>query len=445
MPGPSTLFTKFGRAFHALLHGITALLRRLHFLRAPHPRAASWAFFVRVTMRGPQELRPALGLDEAAFRGVAGFSHSDSRAYYLYAVLDEIGKTSVALQRWSEFLDSPDKADPGENLTRMILESVLDEQDARRRRLLELLVDLICFRTTNEQEYYRHYMLLQDARRTLSAHIDYRRFYGIDNQRLRAQAQPTLQWISQLEAGPVNVALCWYRDQRARPQAQPEPGRMLSSVRSRLQIALAQATEHEKIALGLSYAAYSAASAGVHFDPSRLRYADWLEQAGRSMTVIGILALNCLVGVQKLLGITPLGVSNKVREILEGEEIVRMSEALVGRRAEAGDFVLAYGDRLAEVSQVKKNQFGYESYCVYFLEPNPPSGIYEDWLPPHQVTRLKKLDQLMIAVREELIANSVPAGQLNAATLREPIRGAMVDVWNAGLRDHVLSEGRQRS
>ncbi len=88
-----------------------------------------------------------------------------SRDYFVYAALDEVQKAAIALLQWTEVLegdhDDPSSDDPE---GRVILASVRDDQRLRIRKLVELLVDAICFSESNEPPYYRHYLLLRDLR-----------------------------------------------------------------------------------------------------------------------------------------------------------------------------------------------------------------------------------------------------------------------------------------
>src|SRR5687767_9351554 len=107
-------------------------------------------------------LQKRLAVDETGYLRVVGHAHADARAYYLYGVLDEVMKTSVAGIRWQEFIDEPadvsekkkgESADAA-HVGRLVEESVVDEQEMWVRKLTELLVDVVLFGTTNEQEFY---------------------------------------------------------------------------------------------------------------------------------------------------------------------------------------------------------------------------------------------------------------------------------------------------
>ncbi|MEP7012019.1 MAG: hypothetical protein ABJC13_16965 [Acidobacteriota bacterium] len=438
--------TFFKRLFADYLRKVINLLTRLRKRLSYHPLSDSWDFFSSATTRGPYDLRQFLGLNEPDYRFSVGFSQENARSYFLYAALDEVSKTSVTIGRWAEFLDAPEDDDPRDSfghVKRVVLESVLDEQDFRRRRLLEVLIDLLCFRTTNEQGYYRDLMQLQDLQDTISVKEDFREFYGFNNEVLRSQIDEKSLQIHQTE-DTIELRRCWYRKDTKRLGGNPKPGGLLTSIRQRLKIALAQADAHEKLVLGLSYQAYSRASSGVHFQTSRSRPSNWLEQAGRGVSEIGNLALACLVSVQRLLGISPDGLNKDIRNVLEGKEVRQIFSSAVSSPAKIGDFVLIHNRYLAEVVEKCANPFGYESFQVRFLDEDPPWGIVEDWLPPQEVRRLYALDNLISATRSDLEKNGVSPDSLSAELLSSLVKQAMIEIWKSGLRDAVVKGGARQ-
>src|SRR5690606_19545214 len=121
--------------------------------------------FITFPLRAAHSLRTSLKLDELNYKNIIGFGQNDPRAYFIYACLDEITKFSTACIRWNEFLtgdeDILDKSDPEATkvIYRATIESVADEQQMWARKLNEMLSQLILFSTTNEQHFYRMYLL----------------------------------------------------------------------------------------------------------------------------------------------------------------------------------------------------------------------------------------------------------------------------------------------
>ncbi len=48
----------------------------------------------------PRGCKKALPIDELGYRRVGALLHDDARAYYVYGVLDEVMKASMAGMRW---------------------------------------------------------------------------------------------------------------------------------------------------------------------------------------------------------------------------------------------------------------------------------------------------------------------------------------------------------
>lgn len=67
------------------------------------------SFLSGVTLRGAVTLQKALGINEEIFRMVSGHALQDSRAFYLYGVLDEVLKAATAMLRWDGFLQNTEE------------------------------------------------------------------------------------------------------------------------------------------------------------------------------------------------------------------------------------------------------------------------------------------------------------------------------------------------
>jgi len=133
--------------------------------RAEHRRRRE--FFANAPLQAAEALRKALPMSEDHYRGSVGYNQMNARAYFLYGCMDEVFKASMASMRWAEAMDMPEEelrtfeASPDaaeRHMSRVLLESVIDEQAMWGRKLSELLVDLILFEASNEEDYYRIYL-----------------------------------------------------------------------------------------------------------------------------------------------------------------------------------------------------------------------------------------------------------------------------------------------
>ena len=136
-------------------------------------------FYCSIAFKAAPELRNALKIDEVAFRRMAPSAWHDPRPAFVYRVLDEVQKAGICIHDWFETLkDDEVAANPADHMTRLMHQWLLDEQNFRARKLTEVLVDLICFSSTNEPEYYRDYLRLRELDATVRSLIDQDEFFG---------------------------------------------------------------------------------------------------------------------------------------------------------------------------------------------------------------------------------------------------------------------------
>lgn len=395
---------------------------------------------------GGNELHNSLPVDEAGFLRVAGRSHYDARAYYLYSVADELMAAGAAVFRWMELLEKMEK--PDAETDRFWTESIGDEQSFRIRKLVEILTDLINFRDTNEQPYYRHMLLLKDLRAARSTQQDLSQFYACPNENIASQVKRLAEDSAAVEAsGEINLADCWYLTRR-RPMspvdlASVSPGRVFASARDRLKSALHGASADEKLALGISYdRLYGTVSGDIHFTPAGKLDVD-VDAVSLGTDQCGILGLHVIVAVQRLLEEAPGERSEAVRRLLDENPYPgELSNAMTEGSAAVGDFVLAYGD-LAEVLDTGDSEFGYRSYKVLYLDGSPMPNIAEDWFPAQNVRVLFSREQLDRRVEAGVNAGHIPPAALD--TLRsgggqKAFRESVVGLWRGGLRDYVFKQ-----
>ena len=426
-----------------LARSLRQLRRKLAKVLEPKPeRDLVWDIPIDFCLRGAKALRDQLRMGEQDYLHVAGAARADCREHVLYTALDEVKKTALYLMRLREFFDAP--IDPRDNrLSRLVFLQVLEEQQARERRLMEVLVTLILFTATNEQDYYRHLLLLEDLDGYLSANADMEDFHGARSANVDASIDRYVKEIRRVE-GSVDLAQTWYRrGSTPLPQrSQLRPGRLLSTMRSKVKEALALMTAQEKLLLGFSYAGYGAASEAVHYSVSPR---DFLLQGGqekRNISALGLLGMAILNRAHELLGRPSVPLIDQLRRTLEQSDPAEIVHRHTVRDIKVGDFVLALND-IAEVIEVRESQFGYRSYKVRYLAEKPMPDIGEDWFQARFVrilmTKERVVSDLHQLVEQGLLPkefgerlNSMPQDEL-----QPHLQKTLLEVWAAGLRDHV--------
>ena len=419
------------------------------FSRESDDRRKLWFGLLNAAVR---ELRPSLSVDEGGFLLVAGASHSRPRDYLLFAVLDEIQKAATAILRWAELFEggetrsgTPEDA----QVERIVFEAALNEESLWTRKLVEALTTLICFQTTNEAAYYRHYLLLSSLRERRATADDLASFYACPNRNIEASVARLSEELAELEAsGELDFEKTWYLA-RSRPATADElkrvsPGRVFSSERQRLTKALSVCTASEKIVLGFSYdRTFGRASREMHFGPPGLRPRTTAKLVSDALDDVGVLGLNLVRRVQLLTGLVPDEANVTVKDLFETN---KLPAALVERHtrgnAEVGDFVLAYGDP-GQVIELADSELGYRSYRVRYVAERPLPDIDDDWFPAQEVRPLFSQAKLL-ADLEEGIAKELPREAVerlrttfDEAARLDALRDAFVVIWEAGLRDWV--------
>ncbi len=401
----------------------------------------AWDFFIKQSLRGAAELRKHLPIDEASYLTSAGQTFTDARAYLVYTALDEVKKTSIYLTRLAELIDGPPLSPRTDRLERLVVTHALEEREARIRRLLEVLVMLILFENTNDQPYYRHLLLLERLNTLLSEKDDLKDFYGISNANLDDSIAFEVEYIRKIEKA-VDLHKCWYLySQKALGKLRDlRPGRLLSSMRTRIKSALPLMNSREKLIFGLSYnAGYGRTSTAIHY---RIDRSDYLLADGAEREMIGgmgLIAMSILLRCYRLMGRPDAPILVKIEEISEMADPKALFKSTTALDAEVGDFVLAYGD-IAEVVNVLESKFGYISYRVQYLAKRPKPHIPVDTFPSKHIEILYRRSQLIERMKR------VPGGPKDfskwieglgwdetQAMLRESVTG----IWKAGLGRRV--------
>ena len=405
-------------------------------------------FFISQALRGAALLRERLGITEALYLTVAGQTLADARAYVLYTALDEVVKAAMYLMRLHDFLQGEPVSPRAGAMDRVLISHLVEEQDARLRRLLEVLLVLILFARTNEQNYYRHFLLLEYLEDLLGANDDQYEFYGSRSRNVDASLALQIESIRELEP-KLDLANCWYLDKRNPLPALKHlrPGKIFSSVRARIKAALPQMLYREKLLFRFTYGAgYGITSEGVHYSASREDYRLKEGDEGSRISGLQLLTLAILHRVHNLMGRPSILELTRVFDALDRSDPQRLVHLGTVRDFKVGDFVVAYGD-LGEVIGVQATIYGYRSYHVRYLAERPMPTIESDWFPPIYVQRLYTLEQakagLVKLVQDGRIPKSVLDGFDSAPSddLQSALRASIVNAWKLGLRDWV--RGRQ--
>lgn len=433
------------RLERAIRKGRRALAKRIE-PQDPEP-APEWDVPIGISLQGAEAIREVLRVDEGSYLRVAGATWADPRSYVLSTALDEVTKTAMHLMRIREFLSGGTISPHDDRMSRLLVTHVLEELHARARRLLEVLVALILFHTTNQQGHYRHLLLLEDLNSLLSSNSDLEEFYGARSVNIDDSIEHELERIEEVE-GKIDLSTCWYRSNKSpiRSQANLRPGGILSSVRSRIREAVPFMTDSERLLFGYSYSGmYGQTSETVHYSVSRK---DFRLQAGdeHPATVgLGLLNFAILERCHQLLDSPEIAVVDRLRQQLSKSNASRLVHTATVRDIEVGDFVLAYGD-LAEIVEIRVSDYAYRSYRVRYLAEKPKPNIQEDWFPARYVRLFYNKQRFKEVMSEMVSAGHLPPdivdrfAQLEPQEVQTIIGKSLSAVWKSGLREWVRKQ-----
>lgn len=411
-------------------------------------------FTITMALKDAINLQKELGLDERNYFGVAGFSHADARAYYIYGILDEVIKVATSMIRWRELLSGEDKPcvdEEDQHIRRVIIESVIDEQMMWQRKLVEALCNLICFVNTNEQELYRALLLATDIDAFVGKQADFKEFYSCESNNIKESLKHSWKRLKQIADKTDRNKLWFLRDDVLRRTPDNfRSGQIIESFRRRYKIALVSSDEPLKLVLGVSYeSGYSVSSKSIHISVGAPRIQKDVEEVRVNMSHISLLLPHILIKGHELCGIKEKGVLEKVKKCFRESNAPDLIKNIYQRDHEIGDLVLAYGD-FAEITDCKKSKYGYCAYKIKYLSRPPIEHITEDWFPAEYVTRVARKRMAKEFFRRNLPRNDIGKKVLEMIDkmpddrIYDSMRNILKTFADAGVLMKMLQEGAAR-
>lgn len=393
------------------------------------------------------ELRQQLPLDRQTQLGVAGHLHKDARAYFAYTCSDEILRTLHRLPHWKRFTQERRETQQAESsgqacLDELEVEAVSQEQRTCLRKLVETLVDLICFSDTNQADYYRLYLVCRELETALGALSDMQEFLACDSRNLASGIKGFTDFIDKIEDG-IRQSLApgapegW--DWFLRPHRKASDlrvGRVFTSWKSRFTKALKKADLADRIALGFTYFGwYGTASKWIHSLSVRTTPRVSLLDVEKHCWAIFVSASEVVFHCYELTGL-PLGENaEKLKELTQvPDELARFMDAFLMKSANVGDFVIAQGTT-AEVVDKSTSEYGYCSVEVEFLGDSPVPQLKRDWVPAFHVRLLMTAGEAPALLSEYL--GSRPAFADVAAVFDKSLVALRRALRQVAVRGHV--------
>lgn len=347
-------------------------------------------FFIEALFKLPGGLRKQLPIDDDSFTRISGPAHSDCRAYYFYGVCDETLQAAVSSLRWQEIIEGHPLTRPtnaeDRALNRVILDSVVDEQNLWKRKLTEHLVNAISFSQYNSQPYYKAFLAAEELDQHLGIESDLRDFFACKNLNNHHSIETNTQIIADIQKSE-GISKLPFLSQSIGPRSLPRVGNVFLPLRTRFKQAITLANDGEKTSLRFSYGqGFSSDSKSIHARASAepKKWDDRSIQSG--LMHVSLIAINLILRAHALTGLPPLGLSEQVARVKK-ESIAPQLVKSMQRELKVGDIVLAHGD-LAEVVGMSTSAFGYTSFTVQYLTRPPIPWIQEDEWPATYINRV---------------------------------------------------------
>ncbi len=385
-------------------------------------------FFIDICLKGANDLRNILHMDDNSYLRLFFTAHNDARKYFIYGVLDELEKAGVALMGYQEVLKDT-SGDTHDRVSRNVSSSIVDQEMVWVRKLTEIMAELILFTKTNTQDYYQHYLLVNhvdDLKKVIS---DTKEFFASENLNHKHQRDEAIQKIQQLET-TINLASCWYLKNKNGNSKHSGAKGLLASFKEKLQEAYLIASPTQKLALGTTYGnTYGKSSQSLHPNVVNPDPDMGIKNIEVGITQIGILSAHILILCRKLLkdrrkkGL----VAQLTRVFRKNKYPDQLLKSRVNPSIKKGDFVIAYGD-IAEVIKIYKSKYGYRSFKVKYLSTPPLAHIPIDTFPAMFVRKFQNRAVITAQVRQK-IKETTPDIQISNKQVADSLRKTMVDMW----------------
>lgn len=385
-------------------------------------------FFISICLRGANDIRGLLKMDDAGYTRISFSAHQDARNYYIYGVLDELEKAGVALMGYREVLKDT-SAETHDRISRNVTASIVDQQMVWVRKLTEILAELILFSKTNTLEHFKHYLLvnhLVDLKKVID---DTKEYFACENLNHKYQKDETSQRIQTVEVG-FDLSSCWYlQDQSGGGKHSGTKGK-LSTFKSKLEQAYMMAAKDQKLALGTTYGnAYGKSSQSLH--PNLTGSDPDIDSKNIEIGIsqIGILAAHILILCKKLLKDKRRKgfVAQLSRVFHKNEYPEQLFKSRVNPSIKKGGFVIAYGD-IAEVIKINKSKYGYRSFTVRYLGNPPLPQIPVDSFPSMFVRKFYDRKTIASEVKAR-IKESTPDLKISDRKVADSLRKTATDMW----------------
>jgi len=382
----------------------------------------------------PQEIRKKLKYSDADFElGLKNILLKDSKLFYCYWILNEIEKVGTNIVRIKKiFKDELKNIQEDKPLHKNIINAIIDEQHLWIRKLTEILCECINFSYIKDEVYFEHYILTQRHQAYLRRKSSYKDFFDCNRCRDNKKIFKLEKRIKEIENSRVfDIKKAWYL--RSKKSFSARKGKEISahaSFQEILKESLKCATKTQKLILGIGYENYSRLSRSVHPNIGGPTYRFSEEIINTNFGYIGLLSGHILLSIKTILNLRPKkGWLKKLKiALINNPYSKRLYDGLMKKDIRKGDFVIA-DNEICEVIKITKNEFGYRSFTVLFLERPERHPCKKDDYLGHELRLVAKRKKL-IEETKKIILGINPDAKLHGNSFIKSYRKYAIMLWN---------------
>ncbi|MFC1481073.1 hypothetical protein ACFL6E_02375 [Candidatus Neomarinimicrobiota bacterium] len=413
----------------------------------PKDKIEEWDDLLDMMIKGAKDSQTRLSVDANQILQIHGSNSPNAKDYFLYSALDEVVRAGLSIHNWIHSLKAGNDFQKHEGIQPYLTNSsIAMELSLWQRKLVEILINMICFSETNEEKYYRHFITVSEFIQVVFGQTDLIDFFSCPSENNFELIRFFKNTLTGLEDSDATLKNNWYRTNSPVPEdAIRDRARLMNSIRSRLKHALDYATPAEKFFLGFSYGFYSETSSHIHFTLSPLSLNSETADVSAGVDRCLNIGLQIIRRCQQLSELEPSQIITRILGRLDSATYPERVRRMISGRAEVGDFVSVSG-YLGEIIEIRQSDFGYDSYRVAYLDERPMKTIEIDWHVPYDIRLLFQKKKLLIDIRDILEqegGDQFSWDEVDPVKIHESIRNAAVDLWNDGLEQYVRNRFEQ--
>jgi len=368
------------------------------------------------------QIRKSLKIDDTSYT-VQVSNATDPRQYFLQNVLNEIDKASFSINLATDLLsDKTTVPDHDKALNSKILQSKIDELSVPRRKLVEILIDLIGFRGANKQNFYKHYNYLHEIAKKQKEYKDLETFWECKKKKLEVE-------IQELEKDAENLALnldtskCWYAKKTKHKAIQSK----LNDEKSAFKEILNKSKPHQKLVLISYYNSFGKPSELLHpqriFDNKIVMFKD-LEHAISGIATLSMHVISAIKDLIHMHNVT--GSLKQISNVIKKNDFpLDLVRRLTKSDVVKGDFVFT-PDGPAQIIKISKTKYGYQTFHVEFLKPL--SNIKIDQYLPYEIKLLASQEKVSTEILQVLHKTN-PTLKVTPQKMQKAIKAQALELW----------------